>query len=146
MKPEELRIGNLVYWDEHVFPIAQINSSGFYDVRAFNNIISGIIGDNKINPIPITEEWLIKFGFELKEKRFYPKKPCSFYIQMNGVRIAPDEFDVRFYIGQEFVEHIPNVSTTTKHQLIMGTSIIRYVHQLQNLWFILLSEELTIQS
>ena len=83
-------------------------------------------------PIPLTEEWLIKFGFEkgylnylvLKEE-FY----CYCYEKSKGLHIevfAHDEEDE--VIDSEYL-----------------TPTINYVHQLQNLYHALTGKELEIK-
>ncbi len=61
---------------------------------------------------------------------------------MNGVRKNDSEFEVIFYLGQEVTQHIPDVSTEIRRQLILGIRTLKYVHELQTLWFGLLDDEL----
>lgn len=115
MKSSELRIGNLFVW------------SGFasmgqgQDVVGFNNIGC----HNLMEPIPLTPEWLERFGFY-----------CPF---VGGVyeRITRS-MDMRFRVhkvsGDLFI--IGNYESSARP--------IQYVHQLQNLYFALTGEELTI--
>lgn len=131
MNASELRIGNFVeltcegHEDEPDLVIWGIEDYEYYDYRM-----------NDINPIPITEEWLVKCGFVKDSK-------------------------IEYLMG-----HINN--TYTKSYLIIGTydnvfspcvrmydrddwayyeeigENIKYLHQLQNLYFALTGEELTI--
>ena len=71
-----------------------------------------------ISPIPITEEWLLKFGFE---KNLYWRKD---WLQ---IQQSENEFSIYIsddYMGQEYGEPF------------------KYVHQLQNLYFALTGAEL----
>ena len=68
-----------------------------------------------IEPIPLTEEWLLKFGF---------KKNSEFY--ENGKVILIEE-------------------NNSFHLAFLNCSSIKYVHQLQNLYFALCGEELQLQ-
>jgi hypothetical protein len=74
-----------------------------------------------VKPIPLTEEWLLKFGFV----KIYN---CIYEIEMDGHVI---EFDLRF----------------RKMSVYFGDILLqlKYVHELQNLYFALTSEELTIK-
>ena len=82
-----------------------------------------------IQPIPLTEEWLIKFGFEkyrncfLSYQKIYEKSYIHFRI-FNKSTIS-------------FV--IKNRSGKDEYKLIES------VHQLQNLYFALTGEQLTIK-
>lgn len=120
MKASELRIGNLFVW------------SGFasmgqgQDVVGFNNI--GY--HNLMEPIPITPEWLEKFGFEnigtddYHSKPMFKKHGCDWKYCLEG------------YFSQYFCQG-------HSEPAIVGD--IQYVHQLQNLYFALTGEELTIK-
>ena len=54
MKANEFRLGNLIKSENEVFPVTM------NEFRAFS--FPGVI--NEYDPIPLTEEWLLKFGFE----------------------------------------------------------------------------------
>ena len=105
MKANELRIGN--WFIEYEEP--QQFDGDFYHL-------------SDIKPIPLTREWLLKFGFTqinnrftLENFRFHIEKPCNYH-------------------GFLFCEN---------HIVI--TDKIKHVHQLQNLYFALTGEELTIK-
>lgn len=112
MKAEELRIGNYVYDEGDLTTYIQITS---------------IQEDNTewLQPIPLTEEWILKFGWykhELIEGSF--RKEGKPYDQF---QIAWRNGILTYYI--------------VWHQLVP----LKYVHQLQNLYFSLTGEELTIK-
>jgi hypothetical protein len=139
MKASELRIGNICHQGvvsiikEERFTVASSLGSD-YDSLCIN-----------IEPEPITEEWLIKFGFVDEGKRetknhgnFFSKaildyKYCFAYADFRN--------DWGFY--QEYTDS-PFLNDEGKKYFI--SCGIRYVHQLQNLWFALTGEELTIKS
>ena len=106
MKATELRIGNFVYeYNDSV--IINISCWEFEKARLENN-------QNELkwlNPIPLTEEWLVKFGFELVGKKTYYKL------------------------------NIPLIPVRNSHYQCKGADI-KYVHQLQNLYFALTNKEL----
>jgi hypothetical protein len=81
---------------------------------------------SKFQPIKLTEEWLIKFGFEEKQNRAYKK----YWKDFGDLAILVDD-DFDFYVHCESYE-----GETLRH--------IDYVHTLQNLYFALTGEELTI--
>ena len=65
MKATELRIGNCVYneWGK-VDEIVKLTRLGIFTE----------CDSQKVQPIPITEEWLLKFGFEESVKNWFSKK------------------------------------------------------------------------
>lgn len=100
MERKELRIGNLVQKGEEIF------EADFITIQMAHNY----------QPIPLNEEWLLKFGFvklDLPSKSYF----------LNGIIIDhyPWGYGIVFY----------------------NKCKLNYVHQLQNLYFALTNEELT---
>ena len=148
MKAQDLRIGNLVTIDNEEFhptmkdiplQVTQILERESLERGIWTHAVS-LEYPNKlknvyyqnfgqylefIKPIPLTEEWLIKFGFEpeLKNKD-----------SING------EFIV--YWKYPFVFNTNHGWWLYSKQLKIQPE---YVHQLQNLYFALTGEELTIK-
>lgn len=76
-------------------------------------------------PIPLTEEWLLKFGFEEKSTHLY--------------RRVTNDFAFAFQISR--------ISNNGWCSPLFGMRHpVQYVHQLQNLYWCLCGEELTISS
>lgn len=113
MKASELRIGNLVKVPttdgSDVF--TQIEPSNY--CHEWNSEIS----IESYNPIPLTEEWLVKFGFVKTEDIFK-----NIYHSIEKFQME----NINYFVG----------ITETK---------LLYVHQLQNLYFALTGEELTLK-
>ena len=85
--------------------------------------------DNFFKPIPLNKEWLLKFGFEWNEYyKNYRVKACEYY------------HSVQFY-DKEWCYN--NDSSDAGCYFI---TTIKYVHQLQNLYFALTGDELTLKS
>jgi hypothetical protein len=63
MTANELRIGNLIL-DEDSNIMYRVDLNFFHDLCS-----GGFLMDDLI-PIPLTDEWLVKFGFENKTKTF----------------------------------------------------------------------------
>lgn len=140
MKANELRIGNLVK--------ANYRGISFIcDVVKviFNEIfVKGIMDDDKceyefsgdpekyagkengFEPIPLTEEWLLKFGFD----KVLPRNDKIYY-RLNDYFVIEDSRV--FLLGDDAFE------------ILKLRQEIKYVHQLQNLYFALTGEELTIK-
>lgn len=122
MKSNELRIGNYLSYKLGTFIVRGVGKD-----CVWLNDTGGPISINgflEIQPIPLTEEWLLKFGFdkylELRHNDFMLE-----YISFNK-KIMLTLYD---YNDNE-------VSIDTK---------IKCVHQLQNLFYALTCEELTIK-
>jgi hypothetical protein len=108
MKTQDLRIGNLLT----NFKNETEKVSGL-DLKIWSNTEI----PEQIKPIQLTEEWLIKFGFEWKN---------------HGLRL--DIFCIRQEING-YVIYLSNESHNFKID-------IKHVHQLQNLYFELTGSEL----
>ena len=115
MKITELRIGNL-FIEENSKEIIEV--IGLEKNRV---VFSGIfLYKWQAIPIPLTEEWLVKFGFEEKG---------SFY-RIKGSRFV------------EIISHCEGLDVCSQSILL---SHIKHVHQLQNLYYALTNEHLTIK-
>jgi hypothetical protein len=128
MKASELMIGNYVMAINNYEDIFYVNC--IYGHRDLN-ITSGIYKNydttiRDIKPIPLTEEWLLKFGFDLINNEYYQSRnhELKLYWTVNKNKMIPEFNEKRFVTGYDF----------------------KYAHQLQNLYFILTGEELTIKN
>jgi len=118
MKAQELRIGNLV---DLYGSVATIQRSDFRED------VYGIAIDSG-KPIPLTEEWLLKFGI-----------PYNDWFKNTSYLIKKSNADF-----EDFKEWDFYIQTANKDKQVMIT-YIHYVHQLQNLFHALTGEELTIK-
>lgn len=121
----ELRIGNWIQFHDEGLKVTrswQVTMKDF-----FHAVSAGI--DFEVfgfEGIPITEEWLLNFGFvPLRDGLF--EKPTEHVIGISLVSGGTSR--CQLYIGR-----IPNYKFTATH--------IDYVHQLQNLYFALTGQEL----
>lgn len=119
MESKELRIGNYV----------SIDLKGGLEIKHEPITASGLLDFHhnkdkssfRYKPIPLTEEWLVKFGFKKNETY------CFIDIK-NNIQLM-------------------NISNKYFRLYYRGVSLIidiYYVHQLQNLYFDLTQKELTI--
>lgn len=124
MKATELRIGNILklkmagdgkYPDE----IRPIKAS---EIFALSNHLEWA------TPIPLTEDWLLKFGLNIKEEIWFSKK----------TNIAWIRFEVS-------IKDKRCILYDTKEIIYCDMLFPKSVHQLQNLYFALTGEELTIK-
>ena len=102
MKANELRVNNIVIYNDVELIISEYCET--------------IILLSNLKPIELTEEWLLKFGFQSIKHNNYYLHPFTF--RENKIRIG--------------------YKTSTRHL----ANDIKYVHQLQNLYFAIMGEEL----
>jgi hypothetical protein len=121
MKANEIRLGNLIY-----FPNGEVGKVNYETIRFLT------ITNEPINhkPIPLTEEWLLKMGFDISSSSGYN-------IKNNGI-----EIDVWF--NDDGLINDIQISSTSISGAYPNIKHFQYVHQLQNLYFALTNEELTI--
>ena len=128
MKAEELRIGSLymsvkfgvpVKWELTDFTQLDKLSDGAYNDPPI---------DRMIQPIVLTEEWLLKLGFEVVEG----SDPDNFWSTKHketGMEIGQEiRNELYFFNGYDIATYI------------------QYVHELQNLYFDLTGNELTLKN
>ena len=117
MKTSELRIGNWVIVHHNDVEIDFITNKEIVGAKGLH-----LTELKKVKPIPLTEEWLLKFEFE------YTKIAVGFNQFRKGIlelSITPNGYELFF--TYKWVK-------------------IEYVHQIQNLYFALTGEELTFKS
>ena len=84
----------------------------------------------QIAPIPLTEEWLVKFGFELNGEDYIIP---NFIFEIRKKLKSHSDVFVLFHDSNDMDE-------------IMESVEISHIHQLQNLYFALTNEELKIKN
>jgi hypothetical protein len=119
MKANELRIGNYLEYD---LEDVKINSIGrVYLNHKGKNYITNKIKVKEYEPIPLTEEWLVKFGFYFDGVRYQKEINNNLWV---------------FVKNNVYGWYCPHIEVSNG---------IKYVHLLQNLVFALTGEELTIK-
>ena len=141
MRANELRIGNLVSMGDY-----GVQSISSYNIYKLNLMELGTkVADYYylIEPIPLTEEWLVKFGFESDNN-----EPNEIY----SVDISTDErYDyvstLRIIVMDDFclVDIVEKGTHPRADESIVTLKSIKHVHSLQNLIFALTGEELTLK-
>ncbi len=134
MESKELRIGNLIY-----NPIQKINivvDGGLITTESMRE--KGLKDYKGFEPIPLTEEWLLRFGFELLDSYEGDTLIKTYGINITSVndleKLIICDFNWDISIGEYESEEFYTLDTDFKH-----------VHQLQNLYFALTGEELKIK-
>ncbi len=130
MKITDFRIGNLIhYFSEGENSVISVNTGTLQwmqdDNKQFNMVHS---------PIDLTEEWLVNFGFVIDDSQYG--------IAWNNGHEWHSIYLVPYENGIASVIKTHGVGTERN---IMNLCEIKYVHQLQNLYFALTGEELKIK-
>ena len=131
MKANELRIGNFVATEGIDFVEVSKIDADFGICYKIPQEFGQFYPYKEVEPIPLTEEWLKKFGFI--ESGWKDGKPICFFF---GI-------DEKFYFDWDEGVFDCGVGTYVESDLKMPH--IKYVHQLQNLYFAITGEELTIK-
>jgi hypothetical protein len=126
LSAKELRIGNYYYytcedflderkkWDE----VCQIDAQDLVWLESNPN-------DEDFKPIPLTEQWLKDFGFEKELDNSMVKG------------------DIAIFLDRRFKTNL-FLRDNQENKWFSFNSKVEYVHQIQNLYFALTGEELTI--
>jgi hypothetical protein len=140
MKAEELRIGNLVF-DKRNGVVCSVDGLQ-YSGRIVTEDKKYDDWKRVIDPegIPLTEEWLIKFGFEKIKNDTYINN-FEFRLMADDDRLHFDGIGGRGWISGKNKNLV--VNTLCRGNYVCNA--VEHVHQLQNLYFALTGEELTIK-
>lgn len=108
MTARELRIGNWYNWRGGDAP-----DEGYNEQLLLNDYAELEKKPQRFRPIPLTEEWLLKFGFRSDGGDLFEKSDIALFFSLDKF-YKLDGFDLS----------------------------VKYVHQLQNLYFALIGKEL----
>ena len=132
MEAKELRIGNIFGFGE------MIHEATHWDIR--NLRVQELKGKKSLTykPVSLTEEWLLKFGFKcvhIKNIHYTVNDPNG-VAELHKISIFPT-------VNNQW--HIAFSDELNGYKDYIPTTKISHVHQLQNLYFALTGEELTIK-
>lgn len=124
MKATELRIGNLFQdkYTKDVFKVLELTTNSivfdYFTVKKW-----------KAEPIPLTEEWLLKFGF--KKAPLVDKYLKGYFTYDSKLK---------------YFTYFTDIEDGGYENIIIQKEKLKYVHQLQNLYFALTGEELILKN
>jgi hypothetical protein len=123
MKALELRIGNYIqvpFGDEEPW-VRSVDTIYYYSIMTENG---RHCFEHQFDFVPLTKEWLVKFGFE---------------------KIEEDEFEIEI-LSNRISVNISHWTYQIGYSIYWTNEIeIQHVHQLQNLYFALTGQELEIK-
>ena len=123
-QPQELRIGNYVEYNGEI-----IKLDGSLLCCYIQNEL-----EFPLNPIPLTEEILLKFGFnEVEGERW-----CDMHEEFEECNY--------YYLSMFKIYYNPETDIFEDDNLYHFNVNLKYVHQLQNIYFALTGEELTFKN
>ena len=133
MKTTDLRLGNFISINFGNCDDGKIITvDGISDCEIYNEE-HGYSPCNEFNPIPLTEQWLLDFGFKI----------CTKSGVHNGWGIGENPLTHDYFL---FLAWMKNEDGTLAELFYRnGYHTIKYVHQLQNLFFALAQEELILK-
>ncbi|MDH5570388.1 MAG: hypothetical protein OEY89_01405 [Gammaproteobacteria bacterium] len=131
MNAKELRIGNWVDWDGRLTQIKEGSDIDYYINKG-------------VKPIPLTEEWLVKFGSPKSVSAIglipRTKLPYKNYKTLN---IKNNKETWLYSLDEKLLMIFTDYKSRLGGNYEMERCLkIQYVHSLQNLYFALTGEEL----
>ena len=129
MKTNELRIGNFVATEGIDFVEVSKIDADFGICYKIPQEFGQFYPYKEVEPIPLTEEWLMNLGFK-KYTYWRPNNLDYYHSDLKEFCIISGQ--VRLY-------------TDDPYEFFKIPQNIQFVHQLQNLYFALTGEELTIK-
>lgn len=138
MEAKHLRIGNYIQdvnHPERECIVFRLTSGCDYSIAySYNKAFEDSYAHQRMDalqPIPLTEDWLLRFGFDKEtrvgENKYYKDR----YLIENGI--------------SQFFDNGYSFRITTDNQNSTHAASVKYVHQLQNLYFALTGTELELK-
>jgi len=150
MKATDLRIGNWVYattfGECEILGLHKAISDGLYYLYVISkfggNVEERTVQIGYVRPIPLTEDWLVKLGFS---DAYCPPGYIGYVVKeiLNTLLKKPDNPNTLSHLSDEYYKFIFEQQAISSMHIVIP---IYYVHQLQNLFYALTKEELTIKT
>jgi hypothetical protein len=130
MKAEDLRVGNYINYEQTTHELVSLNKDYCSSIWLRDKNKIKLLTNHSyksIKPIPLTEQWLIDFGYEYSEGREIESSGFEEWYK-DGVFLG--NYNNEHYIIEMFDQY--GINTPIKH-----------VHQLQNIHYFSTNKELT---
>jgi len=154
LEPNELRLGNYLNTEQGIFEVETISKYGIDLIQHkddgsyvttymhFNQVLNS---PQSFEPIPLTEKWLLDFGFTNYQKSKNREYLNEYGYKFHKIYLAPDDST---YLHNDRNQGWRGAISTAMYDESTGltafTVEIKYVHQLQNFYYALTHQELTI--
>ena len=142
IEAKDLMMSNKVLWNRHyekldneIVEIYNIQRSSIRVYTDIEELSEVLLRYEDIEGIPLTEEWLIKFGFEKEDNGVGFKADIFTMIIMSSDFYFRPSYRGGFYWGFD----------RDKQHELEDVQPIEHLHQLQNLYFALTGETLKIK-
>lgn len=120
IKPEELRIGNYVSIDGKIVQVSSVSKTTVRNIVSPCENFERLTPIEKVEPVQLTEEILIRVGFKRKKGEFSQKTPTL-------------TVNIRLFNGNAY-SHVGSI-----------LFIVESLHLLQNLWHTISKQQLTLK-
>jgi hypothetical protein len=138
MKANELRLGNLLNHNN-----GSMVGSFIVGLIHLEDIIKKNSHAREYEPIPLTEEWLLKFGFEKSQEQWYTIK------YFTDCDLATEQMAITYNLSSNRCAVFDAIEETDIVNIlsypIYTSKKVLYVHELQNIYFALTKKELTMK-
>jgi len=143
MKAKELRLGNLVNYEQTTHIITKIEEYKATSKWLGDDDYEYSHSLNSIEPIALNEIWILNFGFKLIDTNGRYGNIYSKQINDLAICLERDfnEYE-SYFVG---VEYMDSPFTEDFNRIYLFSFDLRYLHQLQNIYFSITGTELTIK-
>lgn len=128
MKPEDLRIGNLITTGFGDCVVSGISDKGTAIYLKSEIIESGFVLINDVKPIELTAEWFVRLGLKYNSSLHTWDKEEWFCIEEEYDR---DDYKRYRFLFENYQIQIPDLR-------------LKYVHEVQNLYFVFVGRDLAV--
>lgn len=132
MKANELRIGNWIKYEDKLVQVVQLSSMMIFCQRDENQFLVNCAPE-VFKPIELTEEVLLKIGFKKKNDCYILSNEYIFFVYYK------DSFK------QELLASVKRKGKYYYNTNELKNYDIRYLHELQNAYYLLTNEELKVE-
>lgn len=139
MKAQDFRLGNFINHEQTTHKIVALGDKFCHSVWTKDLDWTYQHSYEEIKPIPLTEDWLLKFGFT----KYEWCDDCAF-INFNGAHMMLRYYNNEWHCDKTKVTSDSRGQRMSNGSPILKKGLIKYVHQLQNLYFALTCKELSL--
>ena len=114
MKANELMVGNLVYLESIK------DGSRCEHILTLNDLVKLSLGKIVLKPIPLTEDWLLKFEFEVDSNKSWIADNILYKLKENKLYLFGEDSQIYsqcFIIDCEYVHTLQNFLALTNKEL-----------------------------